>query len=278
MKPKTIVIVGLGLMGASLALAMRKVFPSAEILGLSRRRQSIQNARKKRIIDQGFTKIRPAVCRADVIFVCTPVDVTLDYLAEIDRHAPDKTIVTDVGSVKGRIVSRVDRMKLKKIRFVGSHPMAGSHLRGMDNRVPGLYRGACVFVTPGRRTDQLALREVVRLWKKIGANPVLKSPAEHDRIVSAVSHLPHAIASALVRTIPEKFLRFSGPGFLDTTRVSQGDPRLWVPIFGLNHQNLIKDLSAFQKNLNQITLLLKKKNSRSLFRFLARCSAIRARV
>lgn len=278
MKPKKIAIIGLGLMGASLALALRKKFRSTRIIGVSRHPQTIKEAQKRKMIDAGFMDVARAVSNADIVFVCTPVDTIPNYLREINHSAKPGTIVTDVGSVKSEIVLWADRAKFQNIHFVGSHPLAGSHRRGIESAAPNLYEGASVFVTPSKKTDRSASRIIIDLWKKIGCRPVVLSPQQHDKVMSSVSHLPHAIASVLVHTIPVKNFKHCGPGFLDTTRVAQGDPRLWEPIFGFNRKNLIGDLKNFERNLAKFICLLERGNSQKLIQSLYKSSSLRSKL
>jgi len=137
----------------------------------------------------------------------------------------DFTSFANVGSVKGNIQKWVDQHRFRNIRFVGSHPMAGSHLRGIDAAQSDLYAGATTFVVKSSRTNKKALSDVTAFWKRLGCKTVIMSALQHDQVVGEISHLPHLIAVALVTTISEKSGRFAAAGFLDTTRIAQGIPR-----------------------------------------------------
>jgi len=277
-KRRTFLIIGLGLIGGSLALALRRKFPRARILGLSRESRKIALAKKRRLIHGGSTKLSRVVSGADFILICSPVDVIPKLILNVDRLAKPGTVVTDVGSTKKEIVQAADRARLKRVHFVGSHPLAGSHLTGLEHARADLFQDSFVFVTPTRKTDRKALRSVSFLWKRLGASVQMVSPEKHDQIVSQISHLPHAVASLLMQSIDSKALRFAGSGFRDTTRIAQGDPRLWEPIFLSNKANLIRDLTRFKKVFEKLLASLKR-NSRPVLRgFLKAASSKRAQI
>ena len=277
-KRPTFLIIGLGLIGGSLALALRKRFPNTRVLGVSREERKIALAKKRKLIQDGSTVLSKMVPSADLIFVCSPVDTIPKIISAIDRWAKPGTIVTDVGSTKEEIVRAVDSKRLKRVHFVGSHPLAGSHLTGIGHARADLFKGSFVFVTPTSRTNRQALRAVSSLWKKLGTSVCVLSPKQHDQIVSQISHLPHAVASLLVQSVDSKSLRFSGSGFRDTTRIAQGDPRLWTPIFLSNKTNLIRDLRRLKQAMETLLSTLKKRTPTSLTHFLKAASSKRAKI
>ncbi len=274
-KHKTFVIVGLGLIGGSLAAAIRKHFRSVHVIGVSRSPKKITLAKKKRLIHEGFTHIRLAVQNADFVLICSPVDTIPKLVSEVNRYAKPGTIVTDVGSTKGEIVRWANSKRLRKIEFVGSHPLAGSHLTGLEHAKEDLFDKAFVFVTPTRKSNLRIVRTVSQFWKKLGTHVVTLSPEVHDQIVSQISHLPHAVASILMHTVSRNAIRYGASGFKDTTRVAQGDPGLWAPIFLTNRTNLLKDLYRFEKILRKLTTFLQKRSERPLRNFLRIASSKR---
>ncbi|OGW80828.1 MAG: hypothetical protein A3G33_06370 [Omnitrophica bacterium RIFCSPLOWO2_12_FULL_44_17] len=278
MKQQTFVIVGLGLMGGSLAVDLRKNFPSANIVGISRHEKKILYAKKKKIINEGFVRIETALKKAHVIFLCSPVGTLEDYISKIDCFAEPGTVVTDVGSTKFKLVNWTDHQRFKNIKFVGSHPLAGSHLRGVEHAIPSLYKNALVFVTPTHQTNQKALQVVVSIWEKLKAQVKIISPADHDKIVSEISHLPHALAAVLVNLVSSRSIDCAASGFLDTTRIAQGYPKLWVPIFESNRKNLIKDLKRYQNLLKKLICLLEKRSKNGLEKFLFYASERRSQL
>lgn len=272
---RRITIVGLGLIGGSLAGACRRAFPRAQIIGVTRNRRALAIAKKRKWIHEGFTDLgkwgRFYLKNRTVpilVVLCTPVDTLKDFLRRLDRIAPPGTMVTDTGSVKGFLVRWADRRRWRRIRFVGAHPMAGSHERGIDHAEAGLFKRAVTFVTPGRKNRTVPM--ILNFWRKISGRVVLVSPEKHDRITAEISHLPHLLASLLVESVSSRSLPFRAAGFLDTTRVAASDPGLWTPILTENRRELKRALARFEKGLARVKRILKKGDSRALAGILRR--------
>lgn len=278
MKQRVFVIIGLGLIGGSLAAAIRRRFRSAVVRAVSRNPGKLALAKKKRFIHEGFTQLARALRGADLVLICSPVDIIPQLLSEINRCAQSGTIVTDVGSTKCEIVHWADQQHFQNIQFVGSHPFAGSHRAGFEYARTDLFDGAIVFVTPTKKSRQRAVRIVSSFWKRLRTSVRILSPKTHDRIVSQVSHLPHAVASLLISIVSPASFRYGAGGFLDTTRIAQGDARLWAPIFLANRANLIRDLSRFEKALRYLKHLLKRKSIESIRHLLALASRRRSKA
>lgn len=229
------------------------------------------------MIHRGFTNLRAAAASADLVVICTPVDTVPKIVFDIDSAAHRKVLVTDVGSTKSEITKVIGRRKLKNAHFVGSHPLAGSHLTGVEHAKSDLFHKAIVFVTPGKNLSRQVIGEISGFWKKLDAVVKITSPEKHDQIVSKVSHLPHAIAASLVQTVTNGVAPYAATGFLDSTRIAQGDPRLWAPIFLSNRKNLLKDLNVFERNLKKLEALLKRLQARELAAFLKKASVRRSK-
>ena len=277
-RPKTFVVVGLGLIGGSLAASIRKTFPKARVIGVSRHVRNLRKAKKKGWIHEGVTHPKSAFQQADFIVISTPVDVIPYFIREAERSAIAGAIVTDAGSTKKEIVRWAARRHFRRIRFVGSHPLAGSHHRGLDHARADLFRGASVFVTPATASDRKGPAVCAAFWRKLGARPVFSTPELHDRIVSEVSHLPHAVASVLMHTVSKKALPYAASGFLDVTRIAASDPSIWVPIFLTNRSNLLRDLGRFEQMLKMLAAALRQNAPARIARFLAAASAKRKRL
>jgi cyclohexadieny/prephenate dehydrogenase len=275
---RTFAIVGLGLIGGSLGAALRKRFPRASVVGVSRDQRKINLARRKGLIYNGTRDYTRGFQYADMIFVCTPVDTIPTIVSKIDRVARPGTIVTDVGSTKGEITRWADRQHFKNIKFVGSHPLAGSHLKGAEHARQGLFRDAFVFVTPTKGTNTKARSGVVSVWKKLGAKVKVVNPKTHDVIASEVSHLPHAVATCLIQSVSNRSLKFASTGFRDTTRIAQGDPKLWAPIFLSNRKNLIRDLKQCNRHLTHLISGLERSSKTSIESTLRRASRARSQA
>lgn len=236
------VIVGVGLLGGSLALAFRKrgLFP--HIVGVGRNPQRLQMAVQQKLIDEACTSVERAARQADWIFVCTPVDQIASHVARMIPYAQPGTIVTDVGSVKGPICHALARYARGDVVFVGSHPIAGSEKQGFENSYADLFDGKPCVITPLPAHDATAVDAVESLWRRLGMSVTRASPEEHDEILATTSHLPHFLASILASLVPPQWYPFTGTGFRDTTRVACGDAQLWTAIFMQNREQLLNVL------------------------------------
>jgi prephenate dehydrogenase len=280
---KRVAIVGLGLMGASLGLALKQGRIARTVAGFARRAVTRKLALKLGMVDEACDTVAAAVTGAELVVVCAPVGV-IPALAEQCRSAMDRNaVLTDVGSVKTFIVAGAERLFSKGgARFVGSHPIAGSEQHGLESARADLYRGAVVVVTPARRASQKAVKTVARFWRALGAEVVLLSPESHDRIVARTSHLPHAVAALLSACVGReragKYGKFCGAGFRDTTRVAEGEPALWRDILENNAPFLRKELKAFAREINRLAAVLKKGNGRQIEKYLEAARESRRRL
>jgi prephenate dehydrogenase len=275
MFPRTIAIIGLGLIGGSLGMASQKKLPRVRVLGLSRSSAKIRRAKQKKAIAEGSTDPREVLSRADLVILCTPVSKISYWIRECEKWARPGCLVTDVGSTKRKIVSWAERMNFKKIRFVGSHPMAGSHRTGLAAAEKTLFDGSLCFVTRTRKTDVPSLKTIVAFWKKIAAKVILLDPSRHDRIAAEISHLPHALAALLVLNASASALPFAATGFRDATRIAQGDPALWRDIFLTNRQFIRHRLQRQVILCQQFMKYLETSDSSRIHRLLTRAARIR---
>ncbi|OGW51311.1 MAG: hypothetical protein A2Z50_03985 [Nitrospirae bacterium RBG_19FT_COMBO_42_15] len=287
MKPpffNRMVIVGVGLIGGSLAMAGRKNGLVKEIIGVGRGAANLKEAVKLNVIDSFAFDISEAVKDADLIVLATPVG-GFEGLVKQMRHKLNKgAIITDAGSVKGRMVSRIERLLPRGTYFVAGHPIAGKEKSGVKAATHRLFEGTKCILTPTKKTDASALKKVKALWKAVGAEVVLMDPMLHDKVLGAVSHLPHAAAYSIVNTVAEikkdgnNFIAFSGGGFKDFTRIAASSPEMWRDIFLSNRENLVSIISRYQKNLEKLKKYIKDKDSKKLIKELEKAKAIRDRL
>jgi prephenate dehydrogenase len=268
MRKKKIVIVGLGLMGGSVGYVLRKKFPALEVIGLARSEAKIRAAQKMKVIHWGSTNPARVLKSAKFVFICTPISRIPFWLKKSDRLARKGTIVTDVGSIKGPLVRWADRERFQKILYVGSHPMAGSHESGLRHARRDLFDKAVVLVTQSAKTNRQALRAVEAIWRKIARRVFVIGPEVHDSICARVSHLPHLIAAVGVQGLAPSWARYVGPGFLDSTRICQADPVLWLEILQANRKALSREIRAFQKRLGQVMKNLSRDRGASILSLL----------
>lgn len=278
MKRQTIAIAGLGLMGGSLAAAVRRKFPHWHVVGITRNRTALREALRKKWIHESFRNLEAGVSKADFIVLCTPVDTLIDYLSRLDRSAKPGAVVTDVGSVKGEIMRRIRRKKFRRIRFVSAHPMAGSHAQGIGAARQTLYDGSYVFLIRRPGENQNAIRIVKDFWKKICERVIEIGPEAHDRIVGEISHLPHAVSACLVASVGEHSIGFASSGFSDATRIAQSHPSVWVPIFSQNRRELVRALGNFEQKIKDFKKALRRNDTGALKTMIIRAARKRAQI
>jgi len=243
---KQITIVGLGLIGGSLGLALRRRKLARRVVGLSRSMATVRRAKALGAIDAGTTEGRQAVADSELVVIATPVSRIVPIARRLARWMPQGAIVTDVGSTKSAMVRQLGRLP-RGITFVGGHPLAGSEQRGLAAAHAGLFRDATVIVTPSARTNRRALQTVRQLWRRLGCRVVTMNPQQHDRVLAAFSHLPHALAFCLVQAADSAKMLTPPQSFLDMTRIAKSDPGLWEAIFLSNRAQLLKAMQAFDR-------------------------------
>jgi prephenate dehydrogenase len=277
---RRLAIVGLGLLGGSVAKAARAHGVAAEIVGVGRDLERIDAARRDGVVDAVTTDLVAALRGADLAVLATPVRALGRLLEDVARAVGPETIVTDVGSTKAAIVAVAERLaRTYPLRFVGSHPMAGSEQSGYAHARADLFRGATVIVTPTETSAPAAVKAVTAFWEALGATRVLAlDPDTHDRAVAAISHLPHLAAFALVDAVerlePGAF-DVAARGFRDTTRIAASDATMWEEIFLANRDALAAGLDAFRAALADLERLITAGDSAGLRTALARIKARR---
>ena len=264
-------VIGVGLLGASLAKACKERGLVDEITGYGRNLENLVKARDLKIIDHCSGDLNAAVSNADLIVLCTPVSTIVPLMQNLILQVRPGTLITDVGSVKDPVVHGADKLVPEGIFFVGSHPIAGGENSGLEASTANLYQDAKCIVTPTEKTDKTALKKISALWKAIGMNVVSLSAEEHDFIFGAVSHLPHIIAYALMNTLGDlktpsnlKVTGFSGAGLRDITRIASSDPVMWRDICLSNRNHSLNLISRFQNKLEEIRNTIENEDGQEL--------------
>jgi len=267
---KKIAIIGVGLIGGSIGLAVKKHKLAIEVIGIGRRKISIKKALDRRAIDKGSLSIKEGLGGADLIIIATPVNRVIPKLKEAIASAKEGAILIDVNSTKNNIVTYADKaIKGKNVLFVGTHPMAGSDQAGVTYADKDLFENSVCIMTSTKNTNSRAFNKIKRFWSRLGARIVLMSPTQHDQAVSNISHLPHIISYALSHAVPTEDLRIAGTGFKDTTRIAKSNPDMWSDIFMDNKNSLLKSISAFKKTLSELESDIKKNKRSQLTKKLA---------
>ena len=273
-----VTILGVGLIGASMALAMRKRQLCGHIAGFGRSEENLREARRRGIIDSFARNAEEACKDADLVVLAAPVGTFLDLTRQSSASLKPGALMTDTGSVKGNLVHEIEKLVPGGVGYIGSHPIAGSDRSGIDASRFDLFENSKCIVTPTVHSDPGALKKIILLWQSLGSRVISMDPARHDRIYSSVSHLPHLIAYALVNTaadIDPSSLEFSGQGFRDATRIACSSPELWRDICLMNGGNLIEMVKMFQKNLDALSRYLRDSDSVSLEREFRRARTLR---
>ena len=244
-----VAIMGVGLMGGSLGMAMKKHRLAEHVIGVSAHASSLEEAVKNKAIDIGYTEIEKGVKEADLVILATPVDTILKLFALINPHLKRGCLVTDLGGTKSSIVEAAEKNLSNPSFFIGSHPLAGSEKQGVSFARPDLFEKSFCIVTPTAKTNPMAKEKIRYLWTKIGADVKFLSPEEHDEILAYISHLPHLIAYGLMEAIPKEFIPYAAQGLKDSTRIAASSPQVWSDICLNNSTNVLKSLDEFVKNL-----------------------------
>lgn len=278
-----VAVVGLGLMGGSLGLALKRRGVAGRICGYARRPETRSLALEWEAADQVFDRPEAAVAGSDLVVFCTPVG-TIPELAQacLPAYVPG-AVVTDVGSTKAELVKKMGLLfQDRQVYFIGSHPIAGSELQGLESARANLYEDAVVVVTRAAGTHPAALAKVQTFWQALGARVRTTSPEEHDRLLARTSHVPHLIAAVLASSVgrnPTEPVRdFCGTGFLDTTRIAEGSPDLWRDIIHSNRAAIRDELKAFQKEMDMLVKLMKKGDCEDVRCFLEESRSRRRRL
>lgn len=279
---RQLAIVGVGLLGGSVAKAARSGHLARRIVGIGRDPERLRPAVDDGTLDAAVTELHAGVREADVVLLAAPVLAIEGLLERVWRAAPDGALVTDVGSTKRNIVRAAERLAATRpLAFVGSHPLAGSEQAGYRVARADLFRGATVVVTPTEKTELAALKKITELWEALGARVTALDPGTHDRTVAAISHLPHLIACALVDgagRVEPAALELAARGFRDTTRIAAGDPDMWTEIFLANRDALTAGIEAFRAALADLQRVIDAGRVEPLRAELARIKAIREQL
>ncbi|RQD78174.1 MAG: prephenate dehydrogenase [Halanaerobium sp. MSAO_Bac5] len=299
---KKIAVVGVGLIGASLAAAFKKYLENVKVLAVDKDKEVIKKAEELAIIDRGFTEIAANLNQADLIFIAVPVAKIGTVVREIAENSSQSQLIVDAGSTKKAVMLEArEILKNNPQRFIGGHPMAGSHNSGIDWHQADLFIDAPFILTPmleapaletelctqkegilkalssREKEDLKVLEEII---EKIGAKSYLMSAEAHDHKTAFVSHLPHLLSSGLVNLIEQQqnkgdFLELSGSGFKDMTRIAGGSAELWQDIILSNKANIIQALDEYQQLLGELKTALKAGEQQKIYDFLARAAELK---
>ena len=260
-----VTIIGVGLIGGSLGMILKRKGLASRIVGVGRRVENLKTAVELGAIDGYVADAKEGVKHADLIVLATPVDTYGRHLKEWAACLKTGAVVTDVGSVKGALVEQSEGMMPSGVHFVGAHPIAGKEKTGVAAGSEQLFVGARCILTPTKRTDRQALEQVRAMWEETGSIVLTMDPYLHDKILGAVSHLPHVAAFALMNALVDirtqvptlDLAGHSGGGLRDTTRIAASSPEMWRDIFLWNRDNLVAFIEAYERSLSELKQLIK---------------------
>ncbi|MHC1764186.1 MAG: prephenate dehydrogenase [Verrucomicrobiia bacterium] len=268
-----VALIGVGLLGGSLGLALKQRGLAQRVHGYVRRSSSVQECQDLGVVDEATQNLPSAVEGADLVILCTPLSQMRELAVGMVPALRHGTFVTDVGSVKASVVRQVEPLVTGAgAHFVGSHPMAGSEKMGVRAAQPSLFAQAVCVITPSPRSSPEAVHAVKTLWQSVGAQVLTLSPEVHDEFVSRSSHLPHVVAAELANYVlspayPREQALLCANGFRDTTRIASGSPEMWRDIAVANRKNLARVLGVFIEDLQELQLALERADTKTITEF-----------
>ena len=274
MAAQKITIIGVGLLGGSLGLAIKQAGLASHLAGYVRRESSIADCLKYGVVDSATSSLQEAAAGADLIIFCTPLGQMLKLATDLVSHIRKGAVITDVGSVKGTVVRDLEPLfATAGACFVGSHPMAGSEKSGVASARADLFKNAVCVVTPTSTTDRTAIGKVQGFWKAIGCRLLTLSPELHDEFVGRSSHLPHVAAAEIANYVlspvhAKEQALLCANGFRDSTRIAAGSPEMWRDIAIANRKSLARVLGVFIEDLQEFQLALDQQDEKSIEEFL----------
>jgi len=260
-------IIGVGLLGGSLAMALRQHRLTDRIVGCGRSEENLCIAQSRGIIDAWTQNPAEAVQDADIVVLATPIEAFVPLAASFRSHLKSGSLVTDVGSVKGALVGKIEALMPDGVAFVGGHPIAGGEEAGCAAARADLFAGKRCIITPMPTSDRTACATVIALWRAVGMRTEEMDPFAHDTLYGLVSHFPHLVAYALVNTAvgsDERAIDYAGSGFRDATRIALSPPDLWRGIALANRDAVISAARVFRKELDSIIFAVEKNDASAL--------------
>ncbi|MBI3865422.1 MAG: prephenate dehydrogenase/arogenate dehydrogenase family protein [Planctomycetia bacterium] len=260
----TVAIVGVGLIGGSIALAAKQRRTALKVIGVGRNAARLAEASRRGIIDDAASDLASAARLADLIIFCTPVDRIAVGVREAAAVCRPGTLITDAGSTKGEICRDLAVGLPQGVEFVGAHPLAGSEQQGFEHASASLFENRVCVVTPQPANSSKSVARIAAFWTALGSTVTEMTPAAHDRALAETSHLPHVAAAALAATLSAENRVLAATGFRDTTRIASGDPELWTAILLGNRECVQSSLAAFDAALDRFRQAIEENDAEGL--------------
>jgi prephenate dehydrogenase len=254
----------MGLLGGSVTLAVLRSFSGVRAIGYSHRSATRRKARRLEVASKIADDIKESVSCADLVVLATPICTFDEIFAKIADALAKGCIVTDVGSTKVMPHRWASRRLPATVRYVGSHPIAGSEQRGVDFARDDLFEQASCILTATKKTNRAAVQTLKRFWTRLGCSVRLMGPDEHDRVFANISHLPHVVAAALINANSSETLKFAGKGFVDTSRIASGPANIWADVLLTNAGNTIRGIDRIVAELEKVKKAIESGNKRQV--------------
>ena len=259
-----VAIIGVGLIGGSFGLALKKKALAKEIIGIGHHQKSIDQALRVRAIDQGYLGL-DSIRGADLVVLSAPVKEIINILPKLKNLISEDCLIIDAGSTKSEIIKIAEKHRL---RFIGCHPLAGMEKKGPENARADLFKNSLCLLVPPKKYSPQDLSRVKKLWEALESRTMVLNSARHDRILAFTSHLPHAVVFSLIDCLKSDYLKFGAGGLKDTTRIGLSDPLLWRDIFLTNRKELLSAINTFEKSFQRLKSLIKNNNDGALRAYL----------
>jgi len=282
---RKVCIIGCGLIGSSIARAIKKKKLSNKIVSSNRSQITNKKVVKLKVVDDSSADIKKMVRGSDLVIIATPLSSYKNVIFKIKNSLKNEAILTDVGSVKKKAISLIEKNIPKNISWISSHPIAGTEESGPDSGFADLFKNRWCILTPSKQTKNKDIRLLERFWKKIGSRVDIMDAKQHDYILSITSHIPHLIAYNIVHTtlnVKKKknrdVIKYSAGGLRDFTRIAASNPIMWRDIFIQNRENTSKMIDKFIENLKDLKKAIKNKNEKKLEKIFTKTKSIRKEI
>jgi prephenate dehydrogenase len=273
--PRRVAVLGVGLLGGSVAKAIRRVRPQTMFVGFARNQEKCEQLKASGVVDVAVSSIEEASGDCDAIVVAAPVDQIARMVIEAATRSPASCLITDVGSTKRGIVEAVSSNSTALMKFIAAHPIAGSEKTGAQHSSATLFDDKVVVLTPTERTDANLLEKANHFWQLTGGKTLQMRPDEHDAHLAAVSHVPHLVSALVARMAEPEARTLVGSGWQDITRVAAGDPTLWTAICQENRLAILQQLERLSGELDQLRQIIDGQDDETLRSWLAEAKRVK---
>tara|TARA_Y100000591_G_scaffold326004_1_gene347907 strand:- start:65 stop:967 length:903 start_codon:yes stop_codon:yes gene_type:complete len=283
---KNITIIGIGLIGSSIARDIREKYKDVIINIVDNSNMALEKSKKLNLGNNYFGEMSTFINKTEIIFICTPISAYKSLFEKLKKfNLSNETIITDVGSCKTEVIKNAQNILTKNIKFVPAHPIAGTEQSGPESGFKGLFNNKWLIITPCKNSDDKSIKIISNLWKSFGCKIQIMDMNDHDSIMAITSHIPHIIAYNIVGTaselednLKEEVIKYSASGFRDFTRIASSDPIMWRDIILSNKEPILKMLAKFEKDLHGLKNAIVNDDKEKLYKIFDKTRDIRKRI